>query len=120
MDSVAVNGIRYEVVKATKQEFVETWGCDEDDCPITNTASVWKRLALNVVMRSHLSMVRRFTSISVMASVSLLLSSKRSSVSLLKSATKFRQPFRWLFGIQQVKGEMQNGKQLQQLHQEDH
>lgn len=50
MDSVVVNGTRYKVVKATKQEFVETWGCDEDDCPITNTASVWKRLALNVVM----------------------------------------------------------------------
>lgn len=50
MDSVAVNGIRYEVVKATKQEFVETWGCDEDDCAITNTASVWKRLPLNIVM----------------------------------------------------------------------
>ena len=56
MDSVVVNGIRYKVVKATKQELV-------------------------------------------MANVSLLLSSKRSSVSLLKTATKFRQPFQWLFGI---------------------
>lgn len=28
-----VNGIRYKVVKATKQEFVEMWGCDEDDYP---------------------------------------------------------------------------------------
>lgn len=45
-----VNGIRYKVVKAAKQEFVEMRGCDEDDYPITNTASVWKRLALNVVM----------------------------------------------------------------------
>lgn len=40
MDSVAVNGIRYEVVKATKQEFVETSGCDEDDCAITKRSDV--------------------------------------------------------------------------------
>lgn len=31
MDSVVVNGIRYKAVKAAKQEYVETWGCDEDD-----------------------------------------------------------------------------------------
>lgn len=99
MDSVVVNGIRYKVVKATKQEYVEVWGCDEDDYPITNTASVWKRRTPNVVIRSRLSMARRFTLILVVANVSLPLSSKRSSVSLLKSATKFRQPLRWLFGI---------------------
>lgn len=99
MDSVVVNGIQYKVVKATKREYIEMWGCDEDDCPIANTASVWKRLTPNAVIRSRLSMVRRFTSISVMVNVSLPLSSKRSSVWLLKSATKFRQPLRWLFGI---------------------
>ena len=46
MDSVVVNGIRYNIVKAAKQEFVEMWGCDEDDYLITNTASVWRYLAL--------------------------------------------------------------------------
>lgn len=59
MDSVVVNGIRYKVVKATKQEFIEMRGCDEDDYPDYEYCFCLEAPSIELVIRSRLSMVRR-------------------------------------------------------------